>query len=371
MRVTAVTLRDFRNYERAVLEPGRGLTVVVGANGAGKTNALEALYFGCTARSPRTSNERELVRRGAAAARVTVSTQAPDGTAHLLEVGFAPGAAKSLTVDGTSTESFVGSSARPLASVFMPERLELVKGPPSGRRAHVDQLVAALWPARADSRPAYGRVLAQRNALLGRVRAGVANATSLGSWDAELARHGWLLMEDRRAALELLAPFFARRAADLGLPATAGLAYRPRSRALDREGLAAELRQRHPSDLERGFTAHGPHRDDIALLHEDLPLRIYGSQGQQRVALLALLFAERDLLGAERDRTPLMLLDDVMSELDHHRRELLSDLLRHTGQSLVTTTDLDHVPGAGAPGVTVIEVEAGAVSAAPRPGMAA
>nr|MBA2360669.1 AAA family ATPase [Actinomycetota bacterium] len=157
MRVTAVTLRDFRNYERAEVAPGEGLTVVVGPNGAGKTNLLEALYFGCTGRSPRTSNDRELVRRGTRVTRVTVSTAGESDVPHLLEVGLAPGDRRVLRVDGAAVENMALTEARPLVSVFFPERLELVKGPPGTRRAHLDRLVAALWPGRAATRPAYSR----------------------------------------------------------------------------------------------------------------------------------------------------------------------------------------------------------------------
>ena len=371
VRVTALTLRDFRNYADAELALGQGLTVVVGPNGAGKTNLLEALYFGCTARSPRTSNERELVRRGADVTRVTVSTVGEEGEANLLEAGFQPGEPKSLKVNGAVVENLATSTARPLLSVFLPERLELVKGAPGSRRAHLDQLVAALWPARAATRTAYSRALAQRNALLARVRAGASSTGSLASWDAELARHGWRLMEDRAEALSRLAPLFGARARELGLPAESCLRYRPRSSAKAPEDLAAELAERRSADLERGFSVHGPHRDDIGLLHDDLPLRTYGSQGQQRVALLALLFAERDLLAAERDRPPLMLLDDVMSELDATRRGLLSDLLRSAGQSLITTTDLDQVPGAGGSDVAVLGVTAGELRPAGAPEVAA
>ena len=363
MRVSALSLREFRNYERAELLPGEGLSVVVGPNGAGKTNLLEGLYFGCTGRSSRTSNEREMIRRGAAVTRATVATVEEDGTPHRLEAAFSPGKPKLLRVDGAAVENLSRSHARPLVSVFLPERLELVKGAPAARRAHLDQLVAALWPARAETRAAFSRALAQRNGLLGRVRSGLASSSSLASWDAELARHGWQLMADRAAAIELLAPRFESRAAELGLPETAQLRYRPRSRAESPDGLAAELAERHRADLERGFTAHGPHRDDLHLVHADAHLRTYGSQGQQRVGLLALLFAERDLLAAERGRPPLMLLDDVMSELDDLRRELLSDLLRATGQALVATTDLDHVPGAREADVTIIEVAGGTVRA--------
>ncbi len=364
MRVTGLTARDFRNYERAEVTLGERLTVIVGPNGAGKTNLLEAIYFGCTGRSPRTSNDRDLLRRGAGVARVTVTTVDDEGAEHALEAAFQPGAPTLLRVDGAAVENLWSTTARPLISVFLPERLELVKGPPANRRAHLDQLVAALWPARGASRAAYSRALAQRNALLGRIRAGGAAADSLGAWDGELARHGAELMAARAEAVELLSPRFAGRAADLGLPESAEVLYRPRSHADSAAGLAAELVERHAADLERGFTAHGPHRDDLRLLHAGEPLRGFGSQGQQRAGLLALLFAERDLLAEQRDRRPLMLLDDVMSELDADRRALLADLLREGGQGVVTATELEHVPGHDGPGVAVLAVSGGEVTAA-------
>jgi DNA replication and repair protein RecF len=364
MRVTRISLRSFRNYERADVALGEALTIVAGRNGAGKTNLLEAIYFGCTGRSPRTANERELVRRGDAFARVELDVAAdpPDAAEHRIEVGFEPGEAKRLQIDGHAVTSLADAEERPLVSVFMPERLELVKGAPAARRAHLDRLVAALWPSRADTRAAYSRALAQRNALL--ARGGGAGPAALGAWDSELARHGIRLMADRREAIAGLAGPFAELARRLGLPGEAEIRYRPRSPAADEAELAAELGERHGADLERGFTAHGPHRDEVQLLLEGAPLRAYGSQGQQRAALLALLFAERRLLSERRRRAPLMLLDDVMSELDAERRELLADLLRDGGQAVVTTTEAEHVPGARDPGTVLVEISDGVPIAA-------
>jgi DNA replication and repair protein RecF len=366
VHVTRIQLRDFRNYESAEVDLGEGLTVVAGANGAGKTNLLEALYFGCTARSPRTSNERELVRRGGeGVARVVLDLVADDGE-HRIEVGFEPGEAKHLRVDGSPVDSLSTVAVRPLVSVFLPERLELVKGAPASRRAHLDQVVVAIWPSRAETRTAYSRALAQRNALVSRVRTGAAGPAALDAWDAELARHGIRLMEDRTEAVDGLRPLFAELAASLGLPGEAELRYRPRSAAADADGLAAELAERREADLERGFTAHGPHRDELQLLLGGASLRAYGSQGQQRAALLALLFAERSLLAERRARPPLMLLDDVMSELDAERRELLASLLRSGGQAVITTTEPEHVPGTALAGGGQIRVHDGAVSGGPR-----
>ena len=364
MVVTCLRLRDFRSYERADVELGPRLTVVHGRNGAGKTNLLEALYFGCTGRSCRTSNEREVVRFDAATARVEVDLRDAEGRPHALAVGFTPGDTKRLRADGAVVERLVDVEMRPLVCVFMPDRLELVKGPPALRRSHVDQVIAASWPVRSATRRAYGRALAQRNALLASIRTGRtgrSSRTSLPAWDAELARHGVALRDDRAAVVDLLAPRFTALAEALGLGAGAELRYRPRSRARDAAELAAELAERVDSDLERGFTGHGPHRDDVALLRGGRELRAYGSQGEQRLALLSLLLAEREALAQARGPVPLMLLDDVMSELDPDRRALLADLLRGAGQSVITTTDVAHVPGAEAPNVTRLAVAGGAV----------
>jgi DNA replication and repair protein RecF len=365
MRVLSVQLRDFRTYSRAEASIGEGLTVVHGPNGAGKSNLLEGLYFGCTGRSPRTRNDRELVRFGAQAARVAVSLL--DGAdAHELSVGFgtepgSPQPVKRMTADGAPVERLLDVETRPLISVFLPDRLELLKGPPALRRAHLDQVIAALWPLRADARREYSRVLAQRNALLGRIRSGRASTATLGAWDRELASRGLALRDHRAEAVALLAEEFALRADQLGCGDTVSIEYRPRSRAGDEEEFIAELRRRLDRDLERGFTGHGPHRDELAVLRDGRELRVYGSQGQQRLALLALLLAERAALARERGSTPLMLLDDVMSELDGQRRELLVRELSVSGQSVVATTDLAHVPNAMDASVMRLRISPGAI----------
>jgi DNA replication and repair protein RecF len=362
MRIAHLSLRNFRSYGAADVELGPGLTVVTGRNGAGKTNLLDGLYFGCTGRSARTANERELVRFGERVTRVEVTTEADDGR-HELTVGFEPGEPKRMAIDGVRVERLLDAPGRPLVSVFLPERLELVKGTPALRRAHLDQFVVALWPARVATRRAYAQALAQRNALLGRVRAGAAGPGSLSAWDAELARHGLALMADRAAATAAIAERFAACGSELGLDGEAAVAYRPRSKASDADQLAAELAERRARDLERGFTGHGPHRDELALTLDGRELRAYGSQGQQRLALLALLLAERAAIAATRDATPVLLLDDVMSELDRDRRSRLVQLLRAGGQSVITTTDVEHVPGATEPGIARLAVADGTVLA--------
>ena len=353
MDVTRLELRSFRNHDELTVGFDPVVNFLVGPNGSGKTSVVEALHVGCTGRSFRTSVERELVTFGAGVARVEVSYRAGDG-AHRIVVAIQPGQGKLIRRDEVRLTALRGDPVTPRVCVFAPDHLELVKGPAGVRRAHLDELVMALWPARRATRMAYAKALAQRNSLLGRVRSGAASSSALAAWDRELARHGIELTHHRADAAGLLAGHFTARASDLGLPSPATLSYRPRSKASDAAGLEAELRERLPSDLERGFTTHGPHRDDFVLRAADRDLRRYGSQGQQRLGLLALLVAERDAMADAHGALPVLLLDDVMSELDRDRRAMLLDVLETSGQTLITTADAATVPADAA---AVVELE--------------
>ncbi len=172
---------------------------------------------------------------------------------------------------------------------------------------------------------------------------------------------GLALRQHRAEAVALVAEPFSQKAAQLGSNGPVSIEYRPRSRATDEEEFLAELSRRLESDLERGFSGYGPHRDELSIVREGRELRVYGSQGEQRLALLALLLAERAVLARERGRTPLMLLDDVMSELDGDRRELLVQELDTGGQSVIATTDLAHVPQAGEARVARLRISPGTI----------
>jgi DNA replication and repair protein RecF len=341
--VRRLKLHGFRNLVPQELELEDGVTLLWGPNGAGKTNVLEALCTALSGRSCRTGRERETIPFGEPLARVEVEVAGP-ADRHRFRWSLARSGERRHTVDGAAVTA-EHAGLRPALSIFLPERLALVKGPPANRRAHLDRFVAALWPARAEARRGYSRALAQRNALLGRMRAGLASPRSLDAWDAELAGAGVELIATRLAATEALAPEFESAAAELGLGAEASLAYRPRSEATDAEGLVAELRERREADVSRGHTVHGPHLDELELALSGRSLRRYGSQGEQRSGVLAMLFAERRALLEARRRPPLMLLDDVMSELDAGRRALLARRLAEGGgQAVLTATEPEHLP---------------------------
>src|SRR3954447_2295638 len=343
MLVTRLRVLGFRNLRAQELELGSQITLLWGPNGAGKTNMLEALYTALAGRSCRTRADRETIAFGEPMARVEVDIESGGEVSSFLW-SLARNGDRRHVVDGSVMTAEVADLRPPLA-VFLPDRLALVKGRPSERRSHIDRLLAALWAARAEARRRYGRALAQRNALLGRVRAGIAALDSLEAWELELAVAGLELMEARRDAVDLLAPEFGAATADLGFPGQASLRYVPRSAATSREELAAELAERRGADVQRGYSQHGPHLDELELALDGRSIRRYGSQGEQRTALLSLLFAERRALREARRTSPLMLLDDVMSELDPGRRELLSERLAEGGgQTLITATEPGHLP---------------------------
>jgi len=343
MRVESLATLGFRNLGPGELDLGSGVTLLHGPNGAGKTNLLEALYMALAGRSCRTRADRETIAFGAPLARAeAVVEEAGEHRSFLAAVDRADGRRHLLNGSPAPPDA---ARLRPALSVFMPDRLALVKGPPAARRSHLDGFVAALRPARSEARRRYARALAQRNALVGRIRAGNAAPASLDAWDGELAAAGIELMETRAGAVAELTPRFANAAAELGLGDDATLEYRPRSRAEDADELRSELAERRGSDVARGFSGHGPHLDELAIAVAGRAARRYASQGQQRMALLALLFAERDALLKGERTPPLLLLDDVTSELDPDRRELLSArLVAGGGQALITATEAEHLP---------------------------
>jgi DNA replication and repair protein RecF len=341
--VTAIEAKPLRSLEEAKVEPAPGITSLIGPNGAGKTNFLEALYFGLTGRSFRTSDRRDLIPFGGSMARAEVAVCDEDGRRHRLLASVSRAEGRRHLLDGSQSEPATIARHRPPVAVFAPDRLTLVKGPPAERRSHLDLYVAARWPSRVELRKRYGQALAQRNALLSRIAAGQVATAELEIWDAALAEAAAPLISARREAVEELSARFAEAAVALGLTGSASLSYAPRAEG-SAEELRAGLAARHDVDLKLGRASWGPHLDELKLVLEGKALRRYGSQGQQRTALLALLFAERDALLAARRSAPLLLLDDVMSELDPDRRERLVERLESGGQALITAADENSVP---------------------------
>ena len=324
--------------------------LVTGANGAGKTNLLESLHVGTQGFSPRTRADQQLVRIGAAAARVALAGDR-DGRPVSLEVTFQQ-TGKRAKLNGAPLRSAELLRSEVSTLVFTPDRLAVVKGGPAARRAYFDRTLGRLLPARAQLPVEYASAIGQRNAALRRVAIGVSTRDAIAPWTEQAAALGAALVESRREAIRLLAPGFAERAGELGLPGA----------ALDYTGeppTAAALEARLERDLERGVTGLGPHLDDITIRSGNRELRSFGSQGEQRLAVLSLLLAEAEVLVEQRGTPPLVLLDDVLSELDAARRRTLAERIGRVGQAIVTATGAEALPLEPA---QLVEVTPGAVS---------
>jgi DNA replication and repair protein RecF len=311
--------------------------LVTGPNGAGKTNLLESLHVGTQGFSPRTRSDAQLVRFGRDAARVALRGDRA-GVPVELEVTLALGAGKRASLNGARLRAAEQLRGEVATLVFTPDRLVVVKGGPAARRAYFDRVLGRLSPARASLSAEYGAAVGQRNAALRRVAQGLSSREALGPWNEQVRSLGAQLVEGRRETVTALQPHFGERAAELRLEA-AELGYEGEAPT------AEELEAATERDLERGTTSLGPHLDDVLVAADSRDLRAFGSQGEQRLAVLALLLGEAELLAEQRGTWPLLLLDDVLSELDPERRRILSDRLRACGQALVTSASRNALPG--------------------------
>jgi DNA replication and repair protein RecF len=310
--------------------------LAVGPNGAGKTNLLEALHLGTQGFSPRTRSDAQVIRFGEEAGRVEVRGER-SGAPVEVELTLRVGDAKRARLNGASLGAAEQLRSSLTTLVFTPDRLAIAKGGPAVRRAYVDRALGRLTPARVALPAEYGAAVAQRNAALRRVAAGFSSREALAPWTERVAGLGAELVAARGEAIRLLARALAARAGELGLDGVR-LGYDAEPPAL------AELERRLERDLERGTTGLGPHLDEINLFSGTRDLRTFGSQGEQRVAVLALLLAEADVLVERSGVPPLLLLDDVLSELDAQRREALASRLPAGGQTLVTATSRELLP---------------------------
>jgi DNA replication and repair protein RecF len=286
--------------------------------------------------SPRTRSDAQLIRFGETAARIGLRGER-GGAPVEIELTLRSGEGKRARLNGAALAAAEQLRSETATLVFTPDRLAVVKGGPAVRRAYFDRAVARLLPARAGVPAAYASALAQRNASLRRLALGLSSREALEPWTARVAELGGELVAARRHALALLAEAFAERAGELGLP-DARLAYEGEAPGL------ADLEARVERDLERGATGLGPHLDDVSIRSAGSELRFFGSQGEQRLAVLSLLLAEAEIVAERTGIPPLLLLDDVLSELDPSRRETLARHIASRGQALVTATTASALP---------------------------
>jgi DNA replication and repair protein RecF len=374
VRVDRLTLTGFRSYGALDLRLGDGPQVIVGDNAAGKTNLIEAIVLLARGASHRTSGDAELVRWGDPFARVEAEighgqARGPDRIEVVLERVGAGSARKRLRLDGVPRRAAALSGALRIV-LFAPEEMLLVMGPPTLRRGAIDGLAGARSPAYGRAMATYGRALQQRNGLLRRIRDGEAGLDQLPYWDAIVIEEGGAIVAERLALLDELAPVLAASHGEIA-PGEPGLRLRYVTNATVAPGetpidaIRRRLAETADKELWNGATLVGPHRDDIAFELGGRDLTTFGSRGQQRTAILSLKLAELDLLtDASTGEVPLLLLDDVFSELDPDRRSHLVRRIRDLPQAIVTTTTLDDLDPELVAASTAWRVRAGSVEAA-------
>lgn len=379
-RVRDLVLFCFRNYADERVELGPGLNVLSGPNAQGKTNLLEAIATAALTRSPRAGSAAELVRWGSDAARVLCVLHRPDGpTAIDLRLQRQPATGtvvRSLLVDGSARTPQGVLGLCPVV-LFWPEDLLLVKGAPEGRRRLLDVVVAQTDPRSAAEMLRFRRVLDQRNALLRQVRLGQGGAAALSGFTHELVRSAGVVVAARLRLVEALGPLAATALGEISDGhERLELRYRlegdggdlPRDAGEASERLAAILWARRSEELARGVTVAGPHRDDVDILIDGRPARTAASQGQQRSLVLACKLAEVWHLTARLGMAPVLLLDDVLSELDAGRRARLLAALGGGSrlQTVLTTSDPASV-GLDGEDIRHLTVRGGRVHAAEGP----
>ncbi len=349
MYVQSLTLRNFRNYERATITPDRGVTVFTGSNAQGKTNVLEALHLCCLGRSHRTARDEELIRWGEHRASVQLRTHHADGT-HDVAILLDKTQKKKKTVRiGTRQAERIGELLGHMCGVlFSPEDLSIVKDGPAERRRFLDMQLSQLRPQYFYGLQRAVRTLNQRNALLREIAKNPSLLPTLDMWDEQLAQIGAQIARNRREAIAFLGEEAARAHASL----TGGreaLRLRYISQTEDApdsaERLLSRMRAARQEDLRRMTTTVGVHRDDMGVTIDGKEARTFASQGQQRSAVLSLKLAQLEMAARETGEAPVLMLDDVMSELDPGRRRQLIERIDRV-QTFVTCTDLSDLAGA-------------------------
>ncbi len=346
MFVSQLRLVNFRSYVDARVAFGSGLNVVVGANATGKTNLLEGAWFALRGGSPRTRREEKLLRWGQRFSRVEVELGDHAAGPQAVEIGYAPGQGKRLRWNGAEVASLEELRGRSQVFIFVPESLLLVKGSPARRRAHLDSFASSLDLPYAAAVRTFQTVLRQRNAQLFAVKQG-ASERALEPWDTQFAKAAVELGRRRSELVAELSALYLEIGARLA-PGEQRFALSLKSQLtaleFNAEALCDELRTRREGEVSRGLSLFGPHRDDLLFLEVGSPigerdLKLYGSQGEQRAAILALLLAEQRLAATRTGEQGVLFLDDVMSELDDARRRLLVRLLKSASQAIITTTN--------------------------------
>ncbi len=369
MYIDTIYLTNFRNYEQLEFKPSKGLNILVGSNAQGKSAILEALYLLVTSKSHRTSRDVDMIRIGDINARACVEITRSERTDAVLEIILSRQEKKIVKINKVKPPKIGDIIGQLNAVIFSNSDIDMVRGEPSLRRRFLNLEIAQIHPQYIYALGRYKRVLDQRNNLLKEIKQGMAKSSDLEMWDSQLCQYGSSVILRRAKFIDFLAAAAARIYASLtDKSEDFKITYKPNidCSVSDTENeiesaYARKLASRRESDIFRGTTSSGPHRDDILLSIDNLPAKEFASQGQQRSAAIAMKLAEIELIEESAQESPVVLLDDVMAELDETRRACILEIMLGKCQTFITTTSLDDIRGV-VTSSAIFEVKSGKVT---------
>ena len=359
MRLRRLRLRNHRNYAELDLSPGPNVNVFIGANGQGKTNLLEAVAMLALSSSPRARRESELVGPIGPGSHIEADIENGSLTRELSIALHLEGerTRRVIEVDGARRRAFdLPGNFRVV--LFWPDDLGLVKGGPELRRRFLNQMLVQIEPGHARALAGLRRILEQRNSLLKRIAAGEGGEETLEAWNEELVRVGTEIVEARVKAVGEIEPVAARCHRQIAAGERLEIRY-----VGPPENLAEAVHNSLAEDLRRGTTSVGPHRDDLLVLLDGQEARSFASQGQQRTAVVSLKLAEANLIERRAGERPVLLLDDVLSELDGERRAALLNEVAAGSQVVITSVEAGPFPPDLIAKAMVWTVDAGRIEA--------
>lgn len=346
MFVKNLKLVNYRNYDKLELNFKNGINIFIGRNAQGKTNILESIFLSCMGRSHRTSKDKELIKWDKDNAYIKTEVVKNDGT-HLIEIFLSRNERKKIRINGVFINKIGELMGNINGVIFSPEDLKLVKDGPIERRRFIDMELSQINPPYFYCLQQYNRILMQRNNLLKEISHNNSLMSTLFAWDKQLAENGTKIISCRKDFIKRL----SKIAREIHLKISnkneiLNVNYKTDILGNDlkeiEQNFLSTLENNRYNDIRKGTTSEGPHKDDVVLKVNDVDVRSFGSQGQQRTVALSLKLSEIEIMKNSTGETPVLLLDDVMSELDEQRQKLLMESILQT-QTIVTTTDIENI----------------------------
>jgi DNA replication and repair protein RecF len=347
LHIKHISLKDFRNYEHEEIELNKGVNIFYGQNAQGKTNIIESIYLLSTGKSHRSQKDNELIKWNKEDSKIKISYE-KEKQDNTLEMYLKKNQRKSMKHNGVKLSKTGELLGNLITVIFSPDHMKIIKEGPAERRRFVDIILSQVKPGYFYNLSQYVKLVMQRNNLLMQAKSDSKIIDTIEIWDQQLIEYGTKVIKERIEFLKLIENYanevhksITNNKEDLKLIYKSSIEYKDKSEKQIKETFQSELEKFRAIDIKRGVTHKGPHRDDILFFINDMEVKTYGSQGQQRTTLLSLKISELQFMNYETDSYPILLLDDVFSELDTERQKFLMKFIKDI-QTFITCTDVEY-----------------------------